>query len=321
MAAPPMVGPEADSAQDAWTAPCRGVGDGSHRVHVVGYLRGPRPAGMVCEQPVRVVCRNPGCSASTAWRCSSHRESRCRACAEVYRRRLSRLAEYGMSTRDGQGHMGMLTVTAPSPEEHRRWAVRPTAHRDICSCQRHMVGGLGAWNASASRRWNHLRTLLTRDHPDLVFLRAVEVQKRGALHLHIIVWTPKPLVLQRVQELAMRSGFGCVLDFAPCAPGSRRAAYYVSKYVTKACDSRGVVPWTADVVDQETGEVQALDVVATYRTWSASRSWGITMAQIRAAAARAVAAHRAALEAATLGPPATATREGAPASVGDPPPD
>jgi hypothetical protein len=130
---------------------------------------------------------------------------------------------------------------------------------------------------------------------ELEFLRAVEVQDRGALHLHILVWSPEPLDVVRVQDLALTAGFGCVLDLAPIEPGSKRHAYYVSKYVTKACDSRDAVPWMVEVEDEETGELLMVRRDASYRAWSSSRSWGLTMRVIKArcaAAARAAAAHR-----------------------------
>jgi hypothetical protein len=142
-----------------------------------------------------------------------------------------------------------------------------------------MVGGLGSWNASAGKRWNVLRGAISRLYPGAEFFRAVEPQKRGALHLHVIVWTPVPLVLKDVQRLAVAAGFGCVIDFEPASPGDTRQAAYVSKYVTKATDQRGEVPW--DVVDLETGEVEAVKD-ARYRTWSCSKGWGLTMKVLKA---------------------------------------
>jgi hypothetical protein len=131
--------------------------------------------------------------------------------------------------------------------------------------------------------------------PGLEYLRAVEVQDRGALHDHALIWSPVPLLLADVRRIAIAAGFGHSVDLAPIEPGSRRAAYYVGKYVTKACDSRADVPWTADVVDVATGEITSEDVDGRYRTWSSSRGWGLTMAQVREScrlAARAAAARR-----------------------------
>jgi hypothetical protein len=115
-------------------------------------------------------------------------------------------------------------------------------------------------------------------------MRGVEVQGRGALHDHAMVWSPTPLKLPAVRARAIAAGFGHSVDLAPCVPGSRKAAYYVSKYVTKATDSRESVPWAADVVDVTTGEVTRKSVPGRYRTWSMSRDWGIRMADVVAEA-------------------------------------
>lgn len=315
MAAHTSVGPEADSAQQPrqfwspypesdrrggpdrylhpsqharWREPCPASDDGRHDVRVVGYLLGTRPDGLDCDSPLLVVCRGDGCDARTAWRCDGHRESRCKPCSARYRRRLTRLAAEGMHRRDGRGHMAMLTLTAPSPDEHQQYVPEwdRRTERPWCGCHRHLAGGLGLWNASSSQRWNRLRTALDREYPDMRFFRAVEIQDRGAVHLHLLWWTPVPVDLQRVQELALAAGFGCTMDYAPCEPGSRRAAYYVSKYVTKATDTRHTVPW--DVLDLDTGELVAVPE-ARYRTWSSSRDWGITMKQLR----EAIRLHRA----------------------------
>jgi hypothetical protein len=140
---------------------------------------------------------------------------------------------------------------------------------------------LAEWNPSAAGRWNLLRTQLRRQVPELQYLRAVEVQVRGALHLHVIVWSPVALDKAQLRRLAMGYGFGHELDLAPIEPGSRKHAYYVAKYVTKACDTRGSVPWNKDVVNKRTGEVRREGTEASYRTWSASRGWKLTMRQIK----------------------------------------
>jgi hypothetical protein len=140
---------------------------------------------------------------------------------------------------------------------------------------------LGEWNPSASGRWNLLRTQIRRQVPGLEYLRAVEVQTRGALHLHVIVWSPVALDKAQLRRLAVGYGFGHEVDLAQIEPGSRKHAYYVAKYVTKACDSRSAVPWRKDVVDHRTGEVRRERVDAAYRTWSASHGWGMTMRQLR----------------------------------------
>lgn len=234
------------------------------RMRVVGYLRGPRPDGLDCDSPLRAVCVS-GCDRVTEWRCQGHRESRCRPCAARYRRRVRSVAHSGMSR--PEGYLYLLTLTAPGSKQHRM----PSG--DWCPCT--PAGGvdLFVWNAGHSSRWNRLRTRLRQLHPGLQFFRGVEVQQRGALHHHSMTWSPTPLSLREVRRLAMLAGYGHAVDLAECAPGSRKAAYYVSKYVTKACDVRSAVPW----VDTATGEV----VEGRYRTWSMSAEWGLTMAQAK----------------------------------------
>lgn len=253
---------------------------------VVGYLHGrgrrraERDRGVFAQLP-RLDCDNPlladcrDCGRSEIWACSCHRSSKCRPCAARYRRRLARIAESGCERRDG--YLYLLTCTAPGSRQH---VDRRTG--ETCPCT--PAGGvdLARWNASHSRRWNHLRTRLRQDVPALEFLRGIEVQSRGALHDHALLWSPVPLRQERLRLLAMAAGFGHSLDLKPLVPGSRQAAYYVSKYVTKACDSRDAVPWWGEYVDRYTGEIREGRISAPYRTWSASRGWGLTMAAVRA---------------------------------------
>jgi hypothetical protein len=250
---------------------------GGHALRVVGYLRGPRPAGLDCLSPLRVVCKH--CDYATAWACGGHRESRCRPCASRYRRRVRAVAHSGFApARRPSGYLYLLTVTAPGAQQHS------LPGGALCSCTPPGGVDLARWNASHSARWNRLRTAMRRDVPELQYFRGVEVQKRGALHDHAMVWSPVPLSKTRLRSLAMAAGFGHELDLADCVPGSKKAAYYVSKYVTKATDSRDLVPWIGQVIDYETGEVTEGLVPGRYRTWSMSREWGLTMRDVRAEA-------------------------------------
>jgi hypothetical protein len=173
--------------------------------------------------------------------------------------------------------MYLLTLTAPGNAEH----TMPSG--DVCPCTPPGGVDLADWNPSAAGLWNVMRGSLRRLSPGLEYLRAVEVQQRGALHLHVIVFSPVELDRVDLRRTAMSYGFGHSLDLAKIVPGSRKHAYYVAKYVTKACDSRDQVPWRADVVDEVTGEVQRLHTSASYRTWSASHGWGLTMKEVRRA--------------------------------------
>lgn len=246
----------------------------------VRYLRVGRYRGVDCDQPLRV---GLSCGGVTVWACGNHRESKCVPCSWRYRRRLTRIAEAGARE---TGYMYMVTFTAPGNDEHRM----PSGK--VCPCT--PAGGvdLGRWNASASARWNTLRTDLRRAG-DLEYLRAVEIQRRGALHLHVLMWSPAPLDERAMRKKAVRVGFGHEVDIAYVKPGSRKHAYYVAKYVTKACDQRDDVPWTVDELDEETGELRPLHTVASYRTWSSSQGWGLTMKEVRRVCRQAVQASQA----------------------------
>jgi hypothetical protein len=259
-------------------------------VRVVGYLRGRRPSWVDCERPLLRVCGF--CEAQSVLPCSGHRESQCRPCAARYRRRVSKVVFSGVN--GNQGHLYLLTLTAPSEKGAHckkprcRGSGRSTCGHETCPCTPEGGVDLAAWNADHSRRWNQFRTALKRLFPDLQFFRGVEVQDghrggtaRGALHDHCMVRTSSPLVLRQLRALAISCGFGHSVDLAGCAPGSKQAAYYVAKYVTKATDSRRAVPW----VNVETGELTD----GRYRTWSMSREWGLKMAEVRAADAAAAA--------------------------------
>lgn len=252
--------------------------EGQHRMRPLGYVRDGRRPGLDCDSPLRAVCMS--CGHSEAWRCNSHRASRCVPCSWRYRRLVSRVAQENPT---GLPHLYLLTITAPGTRStHKRWHRNEWSGQPLhadCSCS--LDEGLADWNASAGKRWNVLRGNLRRLVPDLEFFRAVEPQKRGALHLHVIVASPVALDPLAVQRLALAAGFGCVMDLAVIEAGSRRHAYYVAKYVTKAADSRADVPWAADVVNLETGEIDHLPTMPTYRTWSSSHGWGLTMRALK----------------------------------------
>lgn len=188
------------------------------------------------------------------------------------------------------GYLWLVTLTAPGSQAHE------LPNGQLCPCT--PVGGvdLARWNASHSGRWNRLRTALRRHHPDLEFFRGVEVQTRGALHDHALVWSSSPLTVQGLRALALAAGFGHSVDLKPLAPNCKGAAHYVSKYVTKAADVRAEVPWWGQTVDQETGEVAEGLVDGRYRTWSMSRGWGMSMRDARLAAREIARRLQAALE-------------------------
>jgi len=129
------------------------------------------------------------------------------------------------------------------------------------------------------------------------YMGAVEVQDgkrkhqmgggRGALHRHALLVLDSPADVLALHEWVTAAGYGCSMDLEPLVPGSRKYARYVAKYVTKSCDARADVPWLRVQLDRETGELED-KTDATFRTWSSSQSWGLTMAAIVAASRAAV---------------------------------
>jgi hypothetical protein len=93
--------------------------------------------------------------------------------------------------------------------------------------------------------------------------------------------------------LAIAAGYGHSIDLQPLERGSRKAALYVSKYVTKSADARDDVPWWGSFVDESTGEVLEGLTDPTFRTWSQSRKWGTSMAAIRQVERQKFLDHRA----------------------------
>lgn len=133
---------------------------------------------------------------------------------------------------------------------------------------------VGSWNAAAGVYWDRLRRSLVREFPGLQFFRAVELQERGVIHLHVIVWSPgRRVTAPAVQPFALAAGFGCNVKVTHAGEDVTRFARYVTKYVTKATDGRGDCPW--ERLDEETGELRS--VPATYRTWSQSMGFGCRM--------------------------------------------
>lgn len=291
------------------------VGTCSHRMRVVGSVLPGRETRMDCERPLRAVCVD-GCGHREFWRCDSYG---CGHCGELKRRRLHRLVDNGAAIHLGNGMLGyFLTVTAPGTDAHLRWyqGKRPQ-RRESCECHDHGLSD-GGWNAGESKCWNRLRTALTRGR-DVIFAGAVETQHRGMLHRHVLLFTDRELLHEEVQALALAAGYGCVLDLEP-VKSVEKAARYIAKYVTKSSGERAAVPW--ERLDLETGEL--VGKRATYRLWSSSRRWGVTMREIRAAqSAQARARARYLEELAQFladekaGSLASASRQ--PAAEGDPP--
>lgn len=260
------------TASDAGSSARPGVGDCSHRMRVVGGVQQGTETRLDCQRPLRAVCLD--CGEVQHWRCDSYG---CEHCGELKRRRLARLVDNGAGIHLENGLLGyFVTLTAPGVRDHRRWRQgKQRGPRPVCDCHLHGKTD-GWWNGDESANWNRLRTALTRDRT-VVFCGAVETQQRDLLHRHVLLFTDRVLTFDELQTRALAAGYGCVVDVEPVRSADK-AARYISKYVTKSSGQRAVVPW--ERLDPETGEL--VGSRATYRLWSSSRAWGVTMREIKA---------------------------------------
>lgn len=267
-----------------------------HSVRVVGYLSRSVEHGLDCESPLLAVRERDGQLQPEHWLCSNHRQSKCGPCATRYRRRVQAVAAEGLGQVRPKGwRQFFVTVTAPSESAHCMKAgcsAAPFCRHQLCPCTPWDGIDLAEWNVSAGRRWNHLLVLLEREYGVRpAYFRAAEVQDgkrredgigRGALHHHALLSVPYSIDEKTLRRLAIEAGYGHVVDVqVVTARKSSGLAEYVSKYVAKSADRRGDVPWRQERVDKQTGEVTE-NTDATFRTWSQSKTWGTTMARIRA---------------------------------------
>lgn len=248
-----------------------------HRWQYVG--RGQSIEG--CDRPTVMACVT--CGQRSEWRCRSSSRALCGPCSTSYQLDVRRIARSGIATPTG---VVFLTLTAPSEREHSL----PSG--DVCPCSAN-AGPLGEWNAQAGQRWSWFMTYVRRHvDADAQFFRATEVQSRGALHFHCLMrfspeglrrlrsmWRPKDPFCP-FRTMVVGRGFGHEIDLQVLdgSPNKlRRLTNYVAKYVSKAVDARHDVPWVPDP-DAPTSSRRA-----TFRTWSASRRYGQTMAELRRA--------------------------------------
>jgi hypothetical protein len=278
-----MASVQHDTDRGPASVPAR-VGDCSHDLRVVGYVRPSETTRTDCDQPLRAVCRK--CGWEAFWRCDCTSEERCRQCSERKRKLIARLVDLGCTKRIGAGFAYFLTLNGPGDNPHRRWVQgRIVGQRPVCGCETiWQRTARGVWNKGESGCWNRLRTALARLDGSLTYIGAVEAQKRGVLHRHVVLNVSRPLQPAEVQALALAAGYGCVFDLQ-LIQSAGKAAWYISKYVTKSAGARKQVPWIAEVVwNQATGESRPMRTTPTFRTWSSAQSWGFTIKGLKAIA-------------------------------------
>lgn len=236
-----------------------------------------------CDRPTVMAC--VGCGERSEWRCRSSSRALCRPCSTSYKHDVRRIARSGIGVPSG---VVFLTLTAPGETAHHL----PSG--DVCACSAN-AGPIGEWNAQAGQRWSWLMTYLRRHvDSDAQYFRATEVQERGALHFHVLMrltpgglrklramWRPRDPDCH-LRRLVVSRGFGHAIDLQ-VLDGSpeklARLSTYVAKYVSKSVDARHDTPWTPDP------EQPHRRCRARYRTWTASRGYGLKMAELRRAQA------------------------------------
>jgi hypothetical protein len=223
-----------------------------------------------CDRPVWFGCES--CGELSMGRCGSTNVEQCKPCGHAHRRRVGRIV---CSGRYPGGTVFLLTLTAPTDAQH----FKPNGEE--CDCSKEWAGrfDMADWNAQAGSCFNRFWQALRRaTGQNLQYFKGTEPQQRGALHFHIPFRVERGLVVNvgMVRALAIAHGFGHSVDLQVVKDdGGLR---YVAKYVSKGASLRATVPWRR--VDAATGEVAQWP---TYRTWSASRHWGQTMASVKAA--------------------------------------
>lgn len=253
--------------------------------------------GIDCERPFWIGCL--ACGAAKKSCCGSSQSRVCVPCARRYRNRVRSVIHDGLEYVP-PGLAMMLTVTAPSDRgSHCRRHARCDGigrECDLCPCTPPGGIDLAEWNSTYTARFNRVLEAIRRGEasPPRVGLRrrvkveyfhGREVQKRGALHGHLVLLDieQEGVHLDRglLRQLLIHHGFGHEFELARIGTskhqGSKsrtagRVAGYVAKYVSKAADARETVPWPAMPRRRQ----------APYRTWTRSRGWPSSMKEVRA---------------------------------------
>lgn len=248
--------------------------------HVWRYQRSSTAPLPNCSRPTVLHCDN--CDSAIRVPCKSTREDRCAQCGARHRRNVARVFRSGF-TQDRPEGFFFVTLTAGGESDGLMWDRARCGHSPgECSgdkgCRVERVP-MAAWNATAPQRWSWFVTEMRRQLKRPVqFCGSWEVQGRGALHRHALIWCPG-ITRQRfraaVRLCAFRYGFGRQHDTQAISGGDAREiarkAGYCAAYCTKGGDR-------ATTLNVTTGELRA----GGYRPWSASRQWGQTMKAIRA---------------------------------------
>jgi hypothetical protein len=173
--------------------------------------------------------------------------------------------------------MFFITLTAPGDCQH---IDKRTG--EVCECTPMEGVDPAIWNALLPGNYSAFIVYMRRLFGEVEYAKAVEVQMlrlrrtgRGLLHLHVIVRVRVDLThhVEELRRLAIRWGFGHEFTVEPFHP---RHVHYLANYGSKACDDRQHI----DLVDLKTGEI--IHGPRRMRTFTCSRNYGDTIAQVKA---------------------------------------
>lgn len=271
-----------------------------------------------CHDPISYYCEF--CNDRFVGVCNSQDSTQCAPCEGRWRVRVRTIARVPLLVAK-KGSTLLVTLTAPGRQQHclthtyldkktgqRRPSVRCEGlanpdlfHSDCVPCLCGEVGhrletrqDMRDWNHRIVRRFNDFITDLRRTLPqfrDVQYFRAIEPQKRGALHIHALLRLKRLAVLDDatmavILKLTLRHGFGHEVDVKRIGSGDLdqvQAARYVAKYVSKAKTGETRFAWD---YFKHCGADECSPTVMTVarrthrrklpRFWSCSRRWGLS---------------------------------------------
>jgi len=193
----------------------------------------------------------------------------CFCCAVMLRRKAQRHVFLGAKT----GRLFFVTLTIDPKDRRWRKFRDEELHKAADRLQSGRLGSDGwpeYWRTAVTRAsvryvaksWNHMATLMRRDSrlaellevgPDgrnvIPFVRALELQKNGRAHLHVLIRVPTlahGFANRKVlRELAVTAGFGDGMGFDMQAAGSRSSLVV---YVTKGAALAGYIAKAGDIL-------------------------------------------------------------------------
>lgn len=292
---------------------------------------------LTCDAPVWFRCVY--CPESFQGNCNSKDEAECAKCEMRYRIRVRTVIRLPMLA-SRPSSVYLVTLTAPGKQRHclthtytdKAGKTQPGVRCDFtkhdcveCVCSEHRVetkGDISEFNFTLASRWNRFMTYLRRFSPDEVtgrgnkasrpfadfeYVKAIEPQKRGALHIHAVIRSARPFVMTPaviadLKIMAMNLGFGHQFDIQTLGGEELdlvTAARYVAKYISKRNTStEAEIPFPrfkdTKTRHKELDEVYNTDGEYCYatkpetirkkvkppRAWTASRRWGLNIGKL-----------------------------------------